>query len=76
MAIYWILIIAIDFSKLGGGASGMPDMGDLGGEEDEDDDEEMPGLEDEEGEAEQGKGKGKEVEAEEVKPAAKIEEVS
>ncbi|KAL2044198.1 hypothetical protein N7G274_002903 [Stereocaulon virgatum] len=66
----------IDFSKLGSGASDMPDMGELGGEEDEDDDGEMPGLEGEEGDAEEGKGKGKEVEAKEVKPAAKIEEVS
>ena len=76
MTITKVLILVTDFSKLGGGAGGMPDMGDLGGEgEEEDDDEEMPELEDEDAEGEEAKGKGKE-EAEEVKPAAKIEEVS
>jgi hypothetical protein len=52
----------IDFSKLGAGGAGMPDMGGEGeddnDEEEEDDDEEMPELEDE-AEEEEGKGKGK-----------------
>jgi hypothetical protein len=52
----------IDFSKLGAGGAGMPDMGGEGEdddeEEEEDDDEEMPELEDE-AEEEAGKGKGK-----------------
>ena len=65
-----------DFSKLGGGAGGMPDMGDLGDEPEEgaDEDEDMPGLEEDEAEGEEGKGKGKE--AGEPAAKAKIEEVS
>ena len=68
----------IDFSKLGGGAGGMPDMG--GDDEDgldEEGDDEMPGLEEEgeEGAEAEGKGKGKEVEAE-AKTSSKIEELS
>ena len=71
----------IDFSKLGGGAGGMPDMGDddLGKgleEGDGDDDEEMPELEDDEAEGDEGKGKGKAKEAEEPASSAKIEEVA
>lgn len=65
-----------DFSKLGGGEGGMPDMGDLGDDAEEggDDDEEMPELEDEEAVGEEGKGKGKE--AGEPAASSKIEEVS
>ena len=72
------VLIKLDFSKLGGGAGGMPDMGDLGadaeGGADEDEDDEMPGLEDEEAEGEEGKGKGKETK--EPATSSKIEEVS
>ncbi len=65
-----------DFSKLGGGAGGMPDMGDLGDDAEggDDDEEEMPGLEDEEAGDEEAKGKGKE--AAEPATSSKIEEVS
>jgi len=60
----------IDFSKLGAGAGGMPDMGGEDEDEDEEDeDEDMPELEDEAEETE-GKGKGKASEA------PKIEEVA
>lgn len=49
----------IDFSKLGGGADGMPDLGGLGqainpddlGGDDDDDDDEMPALEEDKGAA-------------------------
>ena len=49
----------IDFSKLGGGAGGMPDLSALGGmnpaamgEGDDDDDDDMPALEEDKGTAE------------------------
>lgn len=62
-----------DFSKLGGGAGDMPD---LGGDEEglDDEDEDMPTLE-EDGTGAEVDGKGKETEAE-GKPASKIEELS
>ena len=73
------MLIKPDFSKLGGGAGSMPDMGDLGddaeeGGADDDDDEEMPGLEDEDAEGADGKGKSKE--GGEAAASSKIEEVS
>ena len=59
----------IDFSKLGAGAGGMPDMGGEGeDDEEEDDDDEMPELADEAEEADEGKGK--------AKAGSKIEEVA
>ena len=51
----------LDFSKLGGGAEGMPDLGAMGGEGDDDgSDEEMPELEDDKKDenAPSGKGEG------------------
>jgi len=67
----------IDFSKLGAGGGGMPDLGSLaggagmpdmaGGDEEDSDDDEMPELEDED-EAKEGAPKAKED--------SKIEEVS
>lgn len=49
----------IDFSKLGGGEGGMPDLGSLGqavnpddlGGDDDDDEDEMPALEEDKGAA-------------------------
>ena len=74
------MLMKPDFSKLGGGAGGMPNMDDLGedaeegGADDDDDDDEMPGLEDEDAEGADGKGKAKE--AGEPAASSKIEEVS
>jgi len=57
----------IDFSKLGGGAGGLPmDFGDEG-EDDDADDDDMPALEDEEGE------EGEEEEVEEDGKATEVE---